>query len=165
MTRPGIKPKLPDHWNPSVLFYSSWQLFGFQYNFSNEHYMLNSQRTLNPSSFTLCPLRLFILRLLVSSLMSRFGNWAVMLRLKDIRKRVIKVIKRVKDYSYWERLEKIGLPTFLERRTRSDLIVTFKIINRISNYHIYQPLRSGRIWHKVIFKQNLTGLNSEFSFS
>ena len=29
-----------------------------------------------------------------------------------------------------------------------------------------QPLRSGRIWHKVIFfKQSLTGLNSEFSFS
>ena len=33
-------------------------------------------------------------------------------------------------------------------------------------YPIYQPLRSGRIWHKVnFFKQSLTGLNSEFSFS
>ena len=32
--------------------------------------------------------------------------------------------------------------------------------------YIYQPLRSGRIWHKrSIFKQSLTGLNSEFSFS
>ena len=32
--------------------------------------------------------------------------------------------------------------------------------------HIYQPLRSGRIWHKVkFFKRSLTGLNSEFSFS
>ena len=30
--------------------------------------------------------------------------------------------------------------------------------------HIYQPLHSGRIWHKVIFKRSLTGLNSEFSF-
>ena len=28
-----------------------------------------------------------------------------------------------------------------------------------------QPLHSGRIWHKVIFKRCLTGLNSEFSFS
>ena len=29
-----------------------------------------------------------------------------------------------------------------------------------------QPLRSGRIWHKVnIFKRSSTGLNSEFSFS
>ena len=32
--------------------------------------------------------------------------------------------------------------------------------------HIYQPLRLGRIWHKVnFFKQSLTGLNSELSFS
>ena len=32
--------------------------------------------------------------------------------------------------------------------------------------HIYQPIRSGRIWHKVnFFKRSLTGLNSEFSFS
>ena len=31
--------------------------------------------------------------------------------------------------------------------------------------HIYQPLRSGMIWHKVIFKRSLTGLKSEFSFS
>ena len=30
---------------------------------------------------------------------------------------------------------------------------------------IYQLLRSGRIWHKIIFKRSLTGLNSEFSFS
>ena len=30
---------------------------------------------------------------------------------------------------------------------------------------IYQPLRSGRILHKVNdFKRSLTGLNSEFSF-
>ena len=28
-----------------------------------------------------------------------------------------------------------------------------------------QPLRSGRIWHKVKSKRNLTGLNSEFSSS
>ena len=32
--------------------------------------------------------------------------------------------------------------------------------------HIYQPLRSARIWHKVnFFKRSLTGLDSEFSFS
>ena len=28
-----------------------------------------------------------------------------------------------------------------------------------------QPLNSSRIWHKVIFKRSLTGLNSEYSFS
>ena len=32
--------------------------------------------------------------------------------------------------------------------------------------YIYQPLRSGRMWHKVnFFKRCFTGLNSEFSFS
>ena len=31
--------------------------------------------------------------------------------------------------------------------------------------HIYQPLRSGRIWHKVNFKAEFNSLNSEFSFS
>ena len=38
---------------------------------------------------------------------------------------------------------------------------------RSSHYDpIYQPLRSGRIWHKVnFFKRSLAGLNSEFSFS
>ena len=37
---------------------------------------------------------------------------------------------------------------------------------RSMEYQIYQPLRSGRMWHKVkFFKRSLTGLNSEFSFS
>ena len=31
------------------------------------------------------------------------------------------------------------------------------------SYHIYQPLRSGRIWHQVNFFMSLIGLNSEFS--
>ena len=43
----------------------------------------------------------------------------------------------------------------------------FYLFNSISTpIHIYQPLRSDRIWHKVnFFKRSLTGLNSEFSFS
>ena len=35
----------------------------------------------------------------------------------------------------------------------------------VAIYPIYQPLRSGRIWHKVNFKRSLTGFNSEFSLS
>ena len=31
--------------------------------------------------------------------------------------------------------------------------------------HIYLPLNTSRMWHKVKFKQSITGLNSEFSFS
>ena len=39
--------------------------------------------------------------------------------------------------------------------------------NELKDDTIYQPLRSGRIWHKVsfFFKRSLTGLNLEFSFS
>ena len=37
--------------------------------------------------------------------------------------------------SICERLEKLRLTTLLERRMRSDLIETFKIINGISNYN------------------------------
>ena len=32
-------------------------------------------------------------------------------------------------------------------------------------YHIYQPLRSGRIWHKVNFYAVFNRFESEFSFS
>ena len=37
------------------------------------------------------------------------------------------MIKRMKDYSYRERLERLGLAALLERRIRRDLIETFKI--------------------------------------
>ena len=30
---------------------------------------------------------------------------------------------------------------------------------------IYQPLRTEKVWHKVIFNRSLTGLHSEFFFS
>ena len=56
--------------------------------------------------------------------MSRHGNWSVISTLKGIQKRGAKIIKRVKDYSYCERLEKLGLTIWLERRMRGDLIET-----------------------------------------
>ena len=45
-----------------------------------------------------------------------------------------KIIKWIKDYSYKERLKKLGLTTILERRIRDYLNKTFKMINGISNY-------------------------------
>ena len=45
-----------------------------------------------------------------------------------------KIIKKLKDYSYKERLKKLGLTTLLERRMRDDLIEAFNIINGILNY-------------------------------
>ena len=61
------------------------------------------------------------------------GNWNVILRLEVIQSD--KNNKKVKDYSYRERLEKLGFTTLLERRMRGDLIKTFKIISEISNYY------------------------------
>ena len=48
--------------------------------------------------------------------------------------------KNNKDYSYWEKLKKLGLTTLLEGRIRDDLIETFKIINGIFNCdkHFFQ---------------------------
>ena len=43
------------------------------------------------------------------------------------------IIKRVKAYSYSEKLEKLGIISLLERRMRGDLIEAFKMINVISN--------------------------------
>ena len=54
--------------------------------------------------------------------------------MKGIQRNVIKIIKRFRDYSGRERLEKLGFTTLLERRMRVDLIETFKIINGIYNY-------------------------------
>ena len=43
-------------------------------------------------------------------------------------------LKKKKDYRYRERLEKLWLTTFLDRRMRGDLVETFKILNGISKY-------------------------------
>ena len=51
-----------------------------------------------------------------------------------VKRRLTKLIKGVKDYSYWERLGKLGLTTFLERTMKGDEIETFKIINGISHH-------------------------------
>ena len=59
--------------------------------------------------------------------MFRHGDLRVILRVNGIQ-RVTKIIKRVKDYSYKERLKKLRLTTLLERRIRGDLIETFKIM-------------------------------------
>ena len=66
--------------------------------------------------------------------MSRYGNWNVMLRLEGIQRRVTKIIKRLKDYSYKERLKKCESINLLEIRIRGDLTEAFKIITEISNY-------------------------------
>ena len=54
--------------------------------------------------------------------------------LEDIQRWVTIMIKCVKSYSYWEKLEKLWSTTLLERRKRGDVIEILKIIYGISNY-------------------------------
>ena len=61
--------------------------------------------------------------------MSKHGKWWVTIRLEGILRRVTKIIKIVKDYSYRGRLDKLGLSTLPKRRMKSTLIETFKITN------------------------------------
>ena len=48
-----------------------------------------------------------------------------------------------------------------------DIRILYNLVHLIDVLVIFtQPLRSGRIWHKINdLKRSLTGLNSEFSFS
>ena len=65
----------------------------------------------------------------------RHGNWSVITKSESMQKGVTKIIKRLKDYCYRNRLlEKLGWTPLQERRMRGDFIETFKIINRINNY-------------------------------
>ena len=64
----------------------------------------------------------------------RHENWRVILRLEGFQRIVTKLIKRVKDYNYRERLEKLGLTILLERTMEDNLMETFKIIYGIFHY-------------------------------
>ena len=65
---------------------------------------------------------------------ARHGSWSLILKLESVQRKVTRLISDLKDLSYKERLESLGLTTLLERRMRVDLIETFKIINGISKY-------------------------------
>ena len=59
---------------------------------------------------------------------SRHGNYSLTLKFEGIQRRVIKIIKRVKDYCYSKILGKLGLTTLLENWKRVDQIETLKIM-------------------------------------
>jgi hypothetical protein len=73
------------------------------------------------------------------------GNWGLILALEHIQRKFTRLIDGIGLLPYKTRLEKLGLTTLLERRTRGDLIETFKIINGISDYgqHLFKVSRSG----------------------
>ena len=54
--------------------------------------------------------------------------------LENIQRRATKVIPGMKNLSYPERLQKLGLPTLAYRRARGDMIEVFKLLNDNGGY-------------------------------
>ena len=60
------------------------------------------------------------------------GNWSLILELEGVQRRFTRLIDEVGTLPYSERLDILKLTTLAERRSRGDLIETFKAINGIS---------------------------------
>ena len=73
------------------------------------------------------------------------GNWGVILALENIQRKFTRMIDNIGLLPYKVRLEKLGITTLIERRSRGDLIETFKILNGFSDYgsDLFQVSRSG----------------------
>ena len=65
---------------------------------------------------------------------ARHGNWSTILELEHVQRLFTRMVRGVENFSYRERLDKLGLTTLLERRMRGDLIETYKIVNNFNNY-------------------------------
>ena len=50
--------------------------------------------------------------------------------IEGVQRRATKLVAGMKDFNYNDRLKILGLQRLEERRMRSDLIETFKIVNR-----------------------------------
>ena len=61
------------------------------------------------------------------------GKWSLILELEGVQRRFTRLIDEVGILPYSERLDVLMLTTLAERRSRGDLIETFKAINGISN--------------------------------
>ncbi|XP_076034503.1 uncharacterized protein LOC143021104 [Oratosquilla oratoria] len=54
-------------------------------------------------------------------------------RLEKIQRRATKLVPELSDLSYEVRLERLGLTTLEERRSRGDMIEVYKILNHYEN--------------------------------
>ena len=75
-----------------------------------------------------------------------YGNWGLILTLENVQRSFTRMIDGVGTMTYESRLNKLGLTTLLERRTRGDLIETFRIVSGIAKYgeNLFQFSRSGK---------------------
>ena len=62
------------------------------------------------------------------------GNWAVILEIEKVQRTFTRRSYDIGLLTYRERLQKCEITTVLERQTRGDLIVCFKIWKGIVNY-------------------------------
>ena len=73
------------------------------------------------------------------------GNWGVILALENVQRKFTRMINNIGLLPYKDRLKSLGLTTLLERRSRGDLIETFKIVHGFSDYgpNLFNISRSG----------------------
>ena len=55
------------------------------------------------------------------------------IQIENVQRRATKLLKRISNLPYSERLKECGLPTLQYRRLRADIIEVYKIINNIDN--------------------------------
>ena len=79
------------------------------------------------------------------NLPAEFGNWKTIMAVEDVQRSFTRMIDNVGLLPYEQRLKALGLTTLLERRTRGDLIETFKIVSGKVNYgnDMFRISRSG----------------------
>lgn len=59
--------------------------------------------------------------------------------LENVQRRATKLVPRIRNWSYKDRLAVLGLPTLCERRKRGDLIQLFKLENEINKINWVRP--------------------------
>ena len=72
------------------------------------------------------------------------GNWGLIKELEGVQRRFTRLVDGIGTLPYSERLKALGLTTLAERRTRGDLIETFKAVKGLSSLEdLFNISRSG----------------------
>jgi len=92
-------------------------------------------------------------------------------KLESVQRRATKLISSLYDLSYTERLQRLNLPSLLYRRSRMDLIMTYKIINGLvdvdMNYFLTVNANANhtRCNGLKLYKSRFNSNTRKFSFS
>ena len=89
---------------------------------------------------------------------------------ENVQRRASKLVPTLKNLSYEERLRRLGLPTLAYRRTRGDMIETYKILRGIYDQDVSQDIsvlqdnQRTRGHNKRIFKERSRLKKRRYSF-